>query len=51
MYAACSMIPVINTYSEKKIIAKLMILRQVLNLIAIEEIMIGIEYSGSVRLR
>lgn len=47
IYAACSMIPVLLTYSKKELSVKQMILRQVLNLVAIEGIMIGIGLSGS----
>lgn len=47
IYAACSMIPVVLTYSKKELSAKQMILRQTLNLLVIEIIMIGIGFSGS----
>ena len=48
IYAACSMIPVLLTYSKKELTVKQMLLRQVLNLLAIEAIMIGIGLAGSV---
>lgn len=47
IYAACSMIPIILTYSKKELSVKQMFFRQVLNLLAIEGIMIGIGLSGS----
>ena len=47
IYAACSMIPVLLTYSKRELTVKQMIIRQVLNLLAIEAIMIGIGLSGS----
>ena len=51
IYAACSMIPVLLTYSKRELTVKQMIIRQVLNLLAIEAIMIGIGLSGSNVLR
>lgn len=47
VYAAFSMIPVIFTYSKKEISTKRMFFRLILNLIAIEGIMIGIGITGS----
>lgn len=47
IYAACSMIPVLLTYSKRELTVKQMIIRQVLNLLAIEAIMMGIGLSGS----
>ena len=51
IYAACSMLPVILTYSKRELSFKQMILRQILNLIAIEVIMICIGLTGSQALR
>ena len=47
LYAACSMVPVLLTYSNRELTVKQMMIRQVLKLLAIEVIMIGIGISGS----
>lgn len=47
VYAACSMIPVLLTYSSKELTIKQMILRQVLKILAIEVIILGIGFTGS----
>lgn len=50
IYAACSMLPVLLTYSKKELSVKQMFFRQVLNLLAIEGIMLGIGLAGSAEL-
>ena len=50
IYAACSMLPVLLTYSKKELSVKQMFFRQVLNLLAVEGIMLGIGLVGSAEL-
>ena len=47
IYAACSMLPVILTYSPRELSVRQMIVRQVLKLFAIEGIMIAIGLGGA----
>lgn len=50
IYAACSMIPILLTYSAKELSVKQMIFRQALKVFAIEVIILGIGLSGTTEL-
>lgn len=50
IYAACSMIPILLTYSAKELSVKQMIFRQALKVFAIEVIILGVGLSGTTEL-